>query len=112
VACTFCEIASGNIPASIVAETSNFIAFRDINPISPTHILVVPKRHLESPAELASFSGEAIRELFSLLDEVADREGIKETGYRIVMNIGDDAKQEVLHLHFHLLGGRRLGSIG
>jgi len=110
--CIFCKIVSGEISSQIVKETKHFLAFRDINPVAPTHILIVPKMHIEKPAELASLGDSALGELFTLIQEIAENEGIAETGFRTLFNTGKDAGQEVKHLHLHIIGGRKLGRIG
>ncbi|OAA31685.1 hypothetical protein AT15_02335 [Kosmotoga arenicorallina S304] len=110
--CIFCKIVSGEIPSQIVGETEHFLAFRDINPIAPTHVLIIPKVHIEKPSELSSFDDNALGELFNLIQEIAESEGISETGFRTLFNTGKNAGQEVKHLHFHVIGGRKLGKIG
>ena len=104
--CLFCRIASGSIPAAFVAETENEIAFRDINPQAPTHILAVPRRHVPSlaVAEDAAMLGS----LMSFAASVARAEGLDAGGYRVVVNTGDDGGQSVDHLHVHILGGRHM----
>lgn len=104
--CLFCRIVSGAIPADIVARTDDAIAFRDIGPKAPTHILVIPKEHVASLDEV----GEAmdLGALMRLAREVAKKEGIGGSGYRVVINTGDDGGQTVDHLHLHVLGGRRM----
>ena len=106
--CLFCKIADKEIDSDIVEESENAVAFRDINPGAPTHLLVIPKQHVASAAELSRASGDLLGELFELLASLATREGV-DGGYRIVTNVGPDAGQSVQHLHFHLLGGRSLG---
>ena len=103
--CLFCKIAGGSIPADIVAETDNALAFRDINPQAPTHVLVIPRGHVESLNEVDD--PEMMGELVRLSQKIASREGL-ENGWRWVTNVGDDGGQSVFHLHFHLLGGRRM----
>ncbi|NNC92473.1 MAG: histidine triad nucleotide-binding protein [Acidimicrobiia bacterium] len=104
--CLFCSIAAGEIPADVVIETDDVVAFRDINPAAPTHVLVIPRRHIASAADLDG--GDA--ELLSALFDVAARVGREiEGGWRLVTNVGADAGQSVFHLHFHVLGGRVLG---
>ncbi|AKI96758.1 histidine triad nucleotide-binding protein [Kosmotoga pacifica] len=110
--CIFCKIIAGEIPAQIVRETEHYIAFRDINPVAPSHVLVVPKKHLEKLGELTNMDESALRELFELVQDIAQAERIEETGFRTLVNVGKDAGQEVKHLHFHIIGGRRLGRIG
>jgi len=105
--CIFCRIASGEIPAARVAENDAAIAFRDLNPQAPVHVLVVPRRHVASLADAAE--GEELGALLLLAREVARLEGIADRGYRVVTNSGADAGQTVHHLHLHVLGGRALG---
>ena len=105
--CLFCRIARGEIPAMLVAETGDCIAFRDIDPKAPTHVLVIPRRHVASLADADDAT--LVGNLTLLAAEIAKREGLAETGYRTVINTGPDAGQSVAHLHLHLLGGRSLG---
>jgi histidine triad (HIT) family protein len=108
VACLFCQIATGVIPAKIVYSSSDVTAFRDVNPQAPTHVLVIPNQHLASVSELGGSNAELVARLFDVINEVAKAEGIAESGYRVVANTGTDAGQSVSHVHFHLLGGRYL----
>lgn len=103
--CLFCKIAEGSIPAEIVAETESALAFRDINPQAPTHVLVIPREHVESLNEVDD--PQMMGELVRLSRMIARREGL-ENGWRWVTNVGGDGGQSVFHLHFHLLGGRRM----
>jgi histidine triad (HIT) family protein len=96
----------GEIPAEVVLSTSDLLAFRDINPQAPTHILIVPKRHIASVSHLEPTDAEIMGRLFLAAQELAEREGIDEGGYRMVVNAGADAGQTVFHIHLHLLGGR------
>lgn len=104
--CLFCRLVAGEIPAQIVYEDAHAIAFRDINPQAPVHVLVIPRVHVPSLAEL---TGEACGTLMDAINRVARQEGIAESGYRVVTNSGPDAQQTVFHLHWHVLGGRALG---
>ena len=104
--CLFCRIVSGEIPAKIVAENAHCVAFRDINPQAPTHVLIIPRTHVASLNE--STDAAMIGELALLATEIARREGIAERGYRTVINTNGDAGQTVFHLHMHLLGGRTM----
>jgi len=108
--CIFCRIVSGEVNADIVEETNNFIAFRDVNPVAPTHVLLVPKQHIESPISLQALGGE--QEMFQLIDKIAKKENIEKSGYRLILNNGKDAGQEINHLHFHIIGGRKMGRLG
>jgi histidine triad (HIT) family protein len=104
--CLFCRIVKGEIPADIVARTDNAIAFRDISPKAPTHLLVIPKEHVASLDEVGDSMD--LGSLMRLAREVAKKEGIGGSGYRIVINTGEDGGQTVDHLHLHVLGGRRM----
>ena len=106
--CLFCKIIAGDIPASKVYEDEHVFAFRDINPQAPTHILVVPKEHIASVAALDEENAAAAARCLVAVAKIARAEGLT-GGYRVVSNCGDDAGQTVHHLHFHILGGERLG---
>jgi histidine triad (HIT) family protein len=105
--CLFCKIASGAIPADVVLESDTAIAFRDIDPKAPTHVLVIPKSHYTDVTELMSSNAPLASELLTLATKVAEQEDLAK-GYRIVTNNGEDAGQSVAHVHFHVLGGRSL----
>jgi histidine triad (HIT) family protein len=105
----FCKIVAGDVPSEEVASSDSTYAFRDINPGAPTHVLVVPRRHIESAATVTADDAAALAEVIATAQEVARREGIADSGYRLVMNVGDDALNSVPHLHLHVLGGKRLG---
>jgi histidine triad (HIT) family protein len=107
--CLFCRIVAGEIPADIVAENAGAIAFRDLNPVAPTHALVIPRDHLENVAEVAAKAPDTLGDVFNLAAEVAVAEGIAEGGYRLVANTGRDGHQTVFHAHVHVLGGRSMG---
>ena len=102
--CLFCRIAAGEIPADRVYEDKSVIVFRDINPKAPTHVLAIPRRHLDSVDDLTDADGELLAALFGAMRRVAAQGGLK--GYRIITNVGAESGQSVFHLHFHLLGGR------
>jgi histidine triad (HIT) family protein len=104
--CLFCRIVAGEVPSTRVAEDDEVIAFRDINPRAPTHILVVPREHIASAAELNDGDGALLGRIFATAASIARSEGIAEGGYRIVTNIGTWGGQTVDHLHFHVMGGR------
>jgi histidine triad (HIT) family protein len=106
--CLFCRIVAGELPAQILRQTDNVIAFRDINPQAPTHILMVPKEHLRSLEEIGEGHPAVLAELIQAATQLARTEGVDRTGWRLVANTGADAGQSVHHLHFHLLGGRRM----
>lgn len=105
--CLFCKIVAKEIDATIVHESSEVLAFQDINPGAPTHVLVIPKRHIASASELGQGDGPLLSEIFQTMTAVAQAAGV-DGGHRIVTNVGPDAGQSVPHLHFHLLGGRSL----
>nr|WP_271218150.1 histidine triad nucleotide-binding protein [Streptosporangium carneum] len=106
--CLFCKIAAGEIPAKIVHETERTVAFRDVNPQAPTHVLVIPKGHYPNAAALAAADDGLADEVFKAAHAVAEQEGIAESGYRLVFNTGPGAGQTVFHVHGHVLGGRGL----
>lgn len=105
--CLFCKIASGELDSDRVAETDRVLAFKDINPGAPTHVLVIPKEHIGSVDEISDSHGDLLAEMFTTMSEVAASAGLS-GGYRVVTNIGPEAGQSVPHLHFHVLGGRTL----
>jgi histidine triad (HIT) family protein len=105
--CLFCRIVSKEIPATIVAETEDCVAFRDVNPQAPVHVLVVPRDHV--PSLNHATDPALVGKLALLAARVADQEGLAERGYRTVINTNADAGQTVFHIHLHLLGGRRMG---
>jgi histidine triad (HIT) family protein len=104
--CLFCRIVRREIPATLVAETDDCIAFRDINPQAPVHVLIIPREHVPSLNEAPD--PQLIGKLTTLAAEIARKEGIAESGYRAVINTNADAGQTVFHIHLHLLGGRRM----
>lgn len=105
--CLFCKIAAGDIPSTKVYEDELVLAFRDIAPMAPTHILVIPKAHIESVAQITAENSAVVAHIFEVIAKVAEQEGLTD-GYRVVSNCGDHAGQTVHHLHFHVLGGRQL----
>jgi histidine triad (HIT) family protein len=104
--CLFCRIVSGEVPADVVAETGASLAFRDIDPSAPTHVLVVPRRHVPDLADLATASADELADLVQLAAQVASAAGLP--GYRLVANTGAAAQQSVFHAHLHVIGGRTL----
>ena len=105
--CLFCKIVAGEIPSTKVYEDDVVLAFRDIAPMAPTHILVIPKTHIGSVAEVSAENSAVVAHIFEVIPKIAQAEGLK-NGYRVVSNCGADAGQTVHHLHFHILGGREL----
>ena len=106
--CLFCAIAAETIPATQILATDRVLAFRDINPQAPTHVLVIPREHYPDVAALAAEDAALLHEIMTQAHQVAVAEGISNGGYRVVFNIGPDAGQEVPHVHAHVLGGRSL----
>lgn len=106
--CLFCQIVAGELPSKVVAESERALAIDDIAPQAPVHVLVMPKEHITSADEVASTHGGIIDDLVLLAQRVVEIEGIKDSGYRLVFNVGDDGLMTVAHLHMHVLGGRRL----
>ena len=106
--CLFCKIVAGDIPATKVLETDGSLAFRDLNPQAPTHVLVIPKEHVTHAGELTSAHGALLGDLFETAAKVAEQEGVAEAGYRLVFNVGEDSGNSVPHLHLHVVGGRRM----
>ena len=105
--CIFCKIAAGEIPSTKVYEDETILAFRDINPMAPTHILVIPKTHIPSVDGITAENSGVVAHIFEVIPTIAAQEGLK-NGYRVVSNCGPDAGQTVPHLHFHILGGKTL----
>lgn len=103
--CIFCKIVSGDIPSNKVYEDELCLAFKDLNPQAPTHILVVPKEHIRSVDDINESNEAVVGHIFSVIAKIAKDEGL-ENGYRVVSNIGEQGQQSVPHLHFHILGGR------
>lgn len=115
--CIFCKIANKEISSNIVFENEHVVAFEDLAPVAPVHILIVPKKHVASAMELGSNESEIeedfdyIKEVFKAAKEIAKIKNINESGFRIINNCGEDAGQTVKHIHFHLIGGKNLGEL-
>lgn len=107
--CLFCRIVAGEIPADVVADTELTLAFRDLNPQAPTHVLVVPKRHITDAGTVVAADAADVGALLVTAQQVAEAEGIAERGYRLVFNVGADSGNSVGHLHLHLIGGKPMG---
>lgn len=106
--CIFCKIIAGEIPSTQVYSDEQVTAFRDISPVSPTHVLIIPNKHIASANDLTSDDERLVGHLFTVAKEIAAQEGVAESGYRLIVNTGPDGGQEVFHLHLHLLGGQRM----
>jgi len=111
--CIFCQIIAGKVPSEIIYQDGEVAAFRDINPQAPLHLLIIPKRHITSLAGLSEEETLLAGQMVKVANQLAKREGVAESGYRLVINSGAEGGQLVPHLHLHLLGGRRLsGTLG
>ncbi|MBN8583018.1 MAG: histidine triad nucleotide-binding protein [Anaerolineae bacterium] len=110
--CIFCKIIKGDIPSTNVYKDEHVTAFRDINPVAPTHILIVPNKHIDSVDVMIVDDEPLIGHLFTVAKELAAKEGIAEGGYRLVVNTGAESGQTVFHVHLHLLGGRQMRAMG
>lgn len=107
--CIFCKIIKKEIPSDTVYEDDEIIAFRDIHPAAPIHILVIPKKHIESLIDVKQEDEQLIARIFKVINKIAEQEGMDKKGFRVIINCGEDSGQEVGHLHFHILGGKKLG---
>lgn len=107
--CLFCKIIKGEIPSEKVYEDEDILAFKDVEPAAPIHILVIPKKHIDSLAQIQEVDETVIGKIYRVINIIAQEQGFKENGYRVIVNCGKDGGQEVMHLHFHLLAGKKLG---
>ena len=108
--CLFCKIIKGEIPSAKVYEDKKVLVFNDINPVAPVHILIIPKEHIISTNNITRENSEYMATIYEKIPEIAEKVGVKNTGYRLICNCGEDAMQEIKHLHFHLVGGKKLGA--
>lgn len=109
MSCLFCNIAAKQIPSSKVYEDEYVYAFKDIHPVAPVHIIVIPKHHVESANEITNKNSVEIGRVFEAIPKIARIAMVDKKGYRVITNIGEDAGQTVKHLHFHIIGGKKLG---
>ena len=107
--CVFCKIINGEIPSEKVYEDEEILAFKDINPAAPVHILIIPKKHIESLLDIKEEDERIVAKIYKVINKIAQEIGLEKDGFRVIVNCGKDAGQEVMHLHFHLLGGKKLG---
>ena len=107
--CIFCKISKGEIPAEKVYEDEDILAFKDIQPAAPIHVLVIPKKHIANWMEISAEDSDLMGKIVKVIQKVAKQLGVDEKGFRIISNCGPDSGQEVMHLHFHLLAGRTMG---
>ena len=105
--CIFCKIIKGEIPSTKVYEDDVILAFRDINPEAPVHVLAVPKKHIDSCDMISEDNSSVVAKIFEVIPKIASQEGLK-NGYRVITNVGEDGGQSVKHMHFHILGGTKL----
>ena len=108
--CIFCQIIAGKAPGEILYQDEEVIAFPDINPVAPVHLLIIPRKHIPSLAHLSDAETPLIGHMTKIANQLAKREGISESGYRLAISCGEQGGQEVPHLHMHLFGGRKLAS--
>ncbi len=106
--CIFCKIVAGDIPSDILYRDDKVVAFRDINPLSPVHVLIIPVEHIASLSDITEEKAALVAQMVSVANRLASSEGIAESGYRVVINCGEQGGQLVPHLHMHLMGGRKL----
>jgi len=106
--CIFCQIVSGEVPTDIVYQDEEVIAFHDIKPQAPVHLIIIPRRHIHSLVHLSEADLSLVGDMVGIANQLAKREGVAESGYRLVINCGEEGGQLVPHLHLHLIGGRRL----
>lgn len=107
--CIFCKIINKEIPSEIVYEDEEILAFKDIEPVAPVHILVIPKKHISKLTELSEEDERLIGKIYTVINKIAKEQEIEDRGYRVVVNCGEDGGQVVKHIHFHLIGGKNLG---
>jgi len=107
--CIFCKIIKGEIPSNKVYEDDEILVFHDINPAAPIHILVIPKKHISMLTDLRKEDEALVGKIYTTINKIAEKEGFKEQGYRVIANCGKDSGQEVMHIHFHILAGKKLG---
>lgn len=107
--CIFCKIINKEMSTEIIYEDENIISFKDINPVAPIHVLVVPKKHIEKVTDIKPEDGILIQKAYEAINNIAKTQEINEKGFRVIINCGEDGGQVVNHLHFHLLGGKQLG---
>ena len=108
--CTFCKIIKGEIPSKKVYEDEEVVCFNDVNPSAPIHILVVPKKHIETLLDVSEEDSKVISHIYQVINKIANDMGFSKSGFRVIANCGKDSGQEVMHIHFHVLAGKKLGT--
>ncbi len=108
--CIFCKIRDGEIPSNRVYEDDKVLAFKDINPVAPFHVLIIPKVHIESVNELNESNVNTVADIHLAAKKIAEENGLKDKGYRLINNCGSEAGQTVMHIHYHMIGGKNLGT--
>lgn len=108
--CVFCKIINKEIPSNVVYEDDEILAFEDIHPLTPVHILVIPKKHISSLNEINGENVDIISKIYLVINKIAEMKNVRDKGFRIVVNCGEEGGQEVQHLHFHILAGKKLGT--
>ena len=108
--CIFCKIINKEIPSEVVYEDEKVIAFKDINPLAPVHVLVVPKKHIETLLDVSAEDSKLIAHIYKTINKIARDNGFAENGFRVIVNCGEDSGQEVMHIHFHVVAGQKLGT--
>lgn len=108
--CIFCKIVKGELPSTKFYEDDEILAFDNINPVTPIHILVIPKKHITSLAHMEDGDEVIVGKIYKVINKIAEEKGFKQKGYRVVVNCGENGGQEVMHLHFHILAGKKLGA--
>ena len=108
--CIFCKIIKKEIPSEVVYEDEKVIAFKDINPLAPVHVLVVPKKHIETLLDVSAEDSKLIAHIYQTINKIARDNGFAENGFRVIVNCGEDSGQEVMHIHFHVVAGQKLGT--
>ena len=109
--CIFCKIAGGDIPAELIYESDEVVAFNDINPVAPVHVLIIPKRFFATTMDMSEEAPELFGSMFKVSSVIARKKGVDKSGFRIILNTNADGGQEIFHVHMHMMGGERIGPL-